>query len=82
MELDGEIYPAAVNIGVAPTFGNGLRRVEVHLIGFAGSLYGREICVELHSFLRKERFFSSPEELKKQIAADIEAIMQNCCLQN
>lgn len=82
VKLEGKIYPAAVNIGVAPTFGNGLRRVEVHLIGFTGSLYGREICVELHSFLRKERFFSSPEELKKQIAADIEAIMRNHCLQN
>ncbi len=73
--LDGTLYPAALNIGIAPTFGNGLHRVEIHLIGFDGSLYGRKLSVTLHRFLRQERRFASPEELKKQIACDIENIM-------
>ena len=80
-EVDGRSYAAALNIGVAPTFGNGLRRVEIHLIGFDGSLYGRELTVKLHRFLRNERRFSSSDELKQQIACDIQAIMQDHDLQ-
>lgn len=72
--VDGKNYPAAVNIGIAPTFGNDLRRVEIHLLDFSGSLYGRELTVELNRFLRPERRFDSPEELKAQIAADIAVI--------
>ena len=72
--IDGILYPAAVNIGLAPTFGNGLRRVEIHLLDFKGSLYDREITLEINSFIRPERRFASPEELKAQIAADIAAI--------
>ncbi len=72
--VDGKIFPAAVNIGFAPTFGGTQRRVEIHLIGFAGTLYGENLAVELHKFIRPERHFDTPEELKKQIAADIAEI--------
>lgn len=71
--LDGKIYPAVLNIGTAPTFGHGLRRVEIHLLDFTGDLYGRELTVKLLRFIRPERKFASPDELKKQIVADIEA---------
>lgn len=77
VELDGKSFPAALNIGVAPTFGNDLHRVEIHLIGFDGTLYGRELDVTLHRFLRAERRFASPDELKAQIACDIKNIMQD-----
>ena len=36
--IDGTFYPAAVNIGVAPTFGNQQRRTEIHLLDYSGSL--------------------------------------------
>src|SRR5204863_6684191 len=36
---DGAAWPAAVNIGPNPTFGEQARKVEAHLIGFAGDLY-------------------------------------------
>ena len=74
VEIGREVFPAAVNIGVAPTFGNGLRRVEIHLIGFSGNLYGAELSVALYRFLRPEKRFDSPEKLKEQIAADIKSI--------
>ena len=68
----GGRYPAVVNIGVAPTFGEaGERRIEVHLLDFRGSLYGASMLVALRRFLRPERKFSSPEELRRQIAQDI-----------
>lgn len=76
--VDGKIYPAAVNIGLSPTFNGTERRIEVHLIGFEGDLYGRELAVELHKFIRQERKFASPEELKQQIAGDIAEIKAVC----
>ena len=73
--VDGKIYPAAVNIGIAPTFQGNIRRVEVHLIGFFGTLYGKELAVSLHRFIRPERRFASPDELRQQIASDIKNII-------
>lgn len=80
--FDNHLFPAAINIGVAPTFGNGERRVEVHLLNFSGSLYGQKLAVDLHRLLRKEKTFPSPEALKEQIVRDIEAVKQDQHLQN
>jgi riboflavin kinase/FMN adenylyltransferase len=67
-----ERYAACTNIGVAPTFARGESRVETHLLGFAGDLYGRTIDVEFRERIRPEKRFSDVEELKKQIARDVE----------
>ncbi|MDR0932937.1 MAG: riboflavin biosynthesis protein RibF [Victivallales bacterium] len=66
-------YPAAVNIGFAPTFHreHAKRRVEVHLLDFAGNLYDSELGVEFLQFLREERTFADPAALKAQINQDI-----------
>jgi len=75
-EVEGKVYASAVNCGVSPTFGyaDQRRRVEVHCLDFDGDLYGKKMELKLLSFLRPERKFSSPEELKSQIAKDIAAI--------
>lgn len=65
--------PGVANLGRRPTL-NGLdERMEVHLFDFAGSLYGRRLRVQLHSFLRGEQKFSDLEALKVQIALDAAA---------
>ena len=74
-----EHFPAAVNIGVAPTFreqyGTIAPRIEVHLLeGFNGSLYGRKMELELAGFVRPEREFPDISSLKQQITKDIEQI--------
>ncbi len=69
--------PAAVNIGVAPTYGDRnryRRRVEVHILDFNENIYGRELEVELFRFLREERTFPGPAELRAQIERDIQRI--------
>ncbi|MBO5667633.1 MAG: riboflavin biosynthesis protein RibF [Lentisphaeria bacterium] len=70
-EVDNCRSAAVLNIGFSPTFGGKNRRVEVHLLDFAGDIYRKHLRVSLHRFLRAERRFASPEELKKQIALDI-----------
>ena len=70
--VDGETYPAVTNVGTRPTVGGHHVTVEPWLLDFAGDLYGKEITLEFHKFLRPERKFDSLEALKTQIQADAE----------
>ena len=65
-------WPAAVNVGPNPTFGEDARKIEAHLIGFAGDLYGQTLAVDFLEKLRDTRPFSGVEELKKQLLIDVE----------
>lgn len=69
--LEEENFPAVLNIGTAPTYQVGERRVEVHLLDFSGDLYDRKLEVELLEYLRQEQKFPSPAALKEQITRDI-----------
>jgi riboflavin kinase/FMN adenylyltransferase len=69
--VDG--LPAAVNVGVRPTFGEGLEPlVEAYLLDFEGDLYGRRLTVEFRARLRGERRFGSAAELVEQMRHDVE----------
>ena len=66
-------FKGCLNIGIRPTL-NRLQpelRAEVHLLDFKGDLYGKTIEVIPVKRLRDEKKFSSEEELRKQIAADV-----------
>ena len=70
-EIDGRLVRGVANIGRRPTVAEGtLSRVEAHWFDFAGDLYGRELSVALHHFLRAERRFAGLDELRAQIAVD------------
>lgn len=70
--VEGGTHPAAANIGPNPTFGEDARKIEVHLIGFAGDLYGKEVTVEFVSRLRETKPFKGVSELAEQLKCDIE----------
>ena len=73
-EVDGRPWPGVANIGVRPSVaGDGQAHLEVHLLDFAGDLYGRRLTVAFHHKLRDEQRFASLEALKTAIAADIAA---------
>ncbi|HZG38121.1 MAG TPA: riboflavin kinase, partial [Nodosilinea sp.] len=64
------LAPAVMNLGTRPTV-NGLALIaEVHLLNWAGDLYGKTLEVHLHSFLRPEQKFDSLDTLKAQIERD------------
>jgi len=69
-------YPAAVNIGVNPTFGGDPdvhpARVEAYLLGLDADIYGAELRVELWSRLRDEKKFDGADALIEQMHADVE----------
>jgi riboflavin kinase/FMN adenylyltransferase len=64
--------PAAINVGVRPTFEvDASANIEVHIIGFQGDLYGRELTVDLTARIRDERRFTSAEALVEQLRRDV-----------
>ena len=71
---DGRRTPAAVNIGPNPTFDEHRLKVEAHLIGFQGTLYGKPLEVDFLSRVRDTRRFGSVDELKAQLAEDLAAV--------
>lgn len=69
-EVEGRVYDAMSNLGRNPSVGGVERRLETHLFGFSGELYGRLLRVELLEKIRDERRFASVEELRAQIERD------------
>lgn len=77
--LDGR--PAAVSVGVRPTFGNGLEPlVEAHVLDFSGDLYGQEVVVELFEFIRPEERFDDVDALVDRVHRDIEDVRRLECI--
>jgi riboflavin kinase / FMN adenylyltransferase len=70
--LGRQPWPAAINLGTSPTFGDQNLRMEVHLIGHSGSLYGEAMEVDFLARLRDIRPFGSVDELVAQLAVDVE----------
>lgn len=66
-------WPGAANVGPNPTFGEDARKVEVHLIGFQGDLYGTRLAVDFVAKIRDTRPFASAAELVQQIKTDVRA---------
>jgi riboflavin kinase/FMN adenylyltransferase len=79
VEIGGRAWPAVVNIGGRPTFhpeGDAADTVEVHVIGFTGDLYGQALEVRIFGKLRDEQRFANADELKAQIARDVDAMQE------
>jgi riboflavin kinase / FMN adenylyltransferase len=68
--LEGATIDGVANIGLRPTVGGLVPRLEAHLFDIDRDLYGRHLRVALVDFIRPERKFASFDELKAQIAAD------------
>ncbi|MBC7473627.1 MAG: bifunctional riboflavin kinase/FAD synthetase [Candidatus Sericytochromatia bacterium] len=65
-------YVGVTNIGNRPTFDNGLKSIEVHILDFDDDIYGNQIEINFSDYLRPEKKFDGIEKLKEQILIDIE----------
>ena len=71
--------PAVASLGVRPTFeSNGRLLLEVHLLDFAGDLYGTELRIEMLSRLRGELAFAGADDLVAQMAIDSQMAADAC----
>ena len=68
----GRSLTGATNIGRRPTFDAGHISIETYLLDFEGDLYGERMDLEIVERIRGEVKFESVEELKAQIARDVD----------
>lgn len=71
---------AMANLGAQPTFHQSHPVTEVHLIGFEGDIYGKEVSVQFLARLREVRAFDSPDALVTQLEKDRSFILNTFSL--
>ena len=72
-------WPAAINIGPNPTFGNDELKVEAHLLDWdGGPLYGQPLEIDFLARLRDICRFDGVDALKAQLAQDIARTREVC----
>jgi riboflavin kinase/FMN adenylyltransferase len=69
--VDDRPWPAAISLGPNPTFDEGAAKLEVHLLDYAGELYGRDIEVDFLARLRDIVRFDSVGQLVAQMDRDV-----------
>jgi riboflavin kinase/FMN adenylyltransferase len=71
--------PAAVNVGVRPTFDTGRGTlVEAHLLDFSGDLYGETLRIAFLERMRGEKRFESVDDLVAQMRRDADRAREIC----
>jgi len=66
----GQKFKSVTYIGARPTFDEKDRVVEVHIDKFDKEIYGEELTVFFHSYLRDDKKFDSKDELINSIRQD------------
>lgn len=78
--IDDKAYQAVTNIGLRPTVDcDRCVTVEAHILDFDGDIYGENVVLEVHKFLRPVQKFGSLEEVHAQVEKDIKEARK--CLQ-
>jgi len=78
--LGGRRLPAAIHLGPNPTFGEAALKLEVHLLGHEGPLYGQHLAIDFLRKVRDVRKFAGVDELKQQLARDVADVRQSALL--
>lgn len=77
--LRGTVWPAAISLGTAPTYGLNERLVEAHLLTEESlELLGCTVRLEFIRRVRWQEKFASEAQLQAQIARDVEEVQQVC----
>ena len=72
--LNGTAYPAAVNVGIAPTIRHDDLTIEAHILDFHGDITGDEIEIVFHQRVRTEKKFPNLQALTDQITLDVQTV--------
>ena len=69
--FNNKTYLGISNFGLRPTVDGTKLLLETHLFNFDQEIYGKELTVRFHTFIRPEVKFSNFKELTKQIKKDV-----------
>jgi riboflavin kinase/FMN adenylyltransferase len=68
--INGAHVYGMMNIGNRPTLGGKEQSIEAHFFNYSGALYGQNLQISLHHYLREEKKFESIGALKDQLERD------------
>lgn len=72
IEIEGIQYKSATSIGLNPTLENiDIPKIETYILDFKEDIYGREVTLKFHHYIRSEEKYDSIEELKSAIEKDV-----------
>lgn len=72
VKVGKKLYNGVTNVGRKPTIGEYAAGVETYLMDFEEDIYGKNIQVFFHEFIRTEKKFETIEALQRQIEKDKE----------
>lgn len=73
-QLKAISYKLKAAIVIGPIDKTNLPKIEAHLLGFKGNLYGRKITLDLLKYVRAFKQFKTEKQLQSQIKKDIKII--------
>ncbi|MBL4702713.1 MAG: hypothetical protein JKX85_15825 [Phycisphaeraceae bacterium] len=68
---NGDPYPAAISLGIKPTFNGKQQTLEAHLLNFEGDLYDSKVTLQFTHWIRHQQPFPSFADLRAQLVRDI-----------
>ena len=72
IEIEGVSYKSATSIGLNPTVENiDIPKIETYILDFNEEIYGREVTLKFHHYIRGEEKYNTLEELKSAIEKDV-----------
>jgi FAD synthase len=77
VNVEDSRYRGMLNIGTRPTVNQNAdnRSIEVHILGFEGNLYGKELELEFIEKIREEQKFASIDDLRTQLEKDRQTVL-------
>lgn len=76
VEVGGQAYRAAMNLGPNPTFGENRTKVEVHILDLKQDLYGQTLHCDMIAKVRDVVRFEGIQQLLAQIKQDLTKVVQ------
>lgn len=68
--IQGEVYEGITNVGYNPTVAGKIKMIETYIFDFDEVIYGVEVKIAFHHFIRTEQKFSGIDALKAQLVED------------
>ena len=71
VKIGDKFYRGITNVGTCPTFDERKMHTETYILDYNGEIYGEEVKLYFLEYIREERKFESPEELRCEIGRNM-----------
>lgn len=76
VKIGKNVYRGLTNVGTCPTFNERKMHTETYILDYNNEIYGEEVKIFFLEFIREEKKFESPDDLKSEINRNIAWAME------